>query len=97
MIPSGQTAYGTVTFWLALHDRLFISYERTDPWIAANKFRARYFIAGDRIMTNGEGGGEAINQSLNRSMAEVIDQSRLVGHFPDPYYGDLKIYELNAP
>lgn len=48
-------------------------------------------------MTNGEGGGEAINQSLNRSMAEVIDQSRLVGHFPDPYYGDLKIYELNAP
>jgi 4-amino-4-deoxy-L-arabinose transferase-like glycosyltransferase len=31
VIPPGQTAYGTITFWLALHDRPFISYERTDP------------------------------------------------------------------
>jgi hypothetical protein len=30
-------------------------------------------------------------------MAEVIAQSKLVGHFPDPYYGDLKVYELYTP
>ena len=38
VIPPGQTAYGTITFWLALHDRPFISYERTDPWMAANQY-----------------------------------------------------------
>jgi hypothetical protein len=30
-------------------------------------------------------------------MAEVIAQSKLVGHFPDPYYGDLRVYEPHAP
>jgi 4-amino-4-deoxy-L-arabinose transferase-like glycosyltransferase len=97
VIPPGQTAYGTITFWLALHDRPFISYERTDPWMAANQFRARYFITGDRVMTSGLPGDEAFYESLRRGVAEVIDQSKLVGRFSDPYYGDLKVYELNAP
>jgi hypothetical protein len=97
VIPPSQTAYGTVTFWLALHDRPFISYERTDPWMAANQFHARYFIAGDRVMTSGEIGDEAFHESLDRSINEVISKSTLVGHFPDPYYGDLKVYKLQAP
>jgi len=97
VIPPGQTAYGTVTFWLALHDHPFISYERTDPWMAANQFHARYFIAGDCVMTNGWPGDEVFYESLRRSMAEVIAQSKLVADFADPYYGDLKVYEFNAP
>jgi hypothetical protein len=97
VIPPGQTAYGTITFWLALHDRTFISYERTDPWMAANRFHARYFIAGDRVMTGGLATDEAFIADLNRHLAEVIAQSKLVGHFTDPYYGDLKVYELHAP
>ncbi|MGD0859201.1 MAG: glycosyltransferase family 39 protein [Terracidiphilus sp.] len=97
VIPPGQTAYGTITFWLALHDRTFISYERTGPWMAANQFHARYFIAGDRVMTGGLPTDEAFIADLNRHLAEVIAQSKLVGHFPDPYYGDLKVYELAGP
>jgi 4-amino-4-deoxy-L-arabinose transferase-like glycosyltransferase len=97
VIPPGQTAYGTITFWLALHDHPFISYERTDPWMAANQFHARYFITGDRVMTGGLQTDEVFIADLNRHLAEVIAQSKLVGHFPDPYYGDLKIYELQAP
>jgi 4-amino-4-deoxy-L-arabinose transferase-like glycosyltransferase len=97
VIPPGQTAYGTMTFWLALHDHPFISYERTDPWMAVNQFHARYFIAGDRAMTSGLPGDEAFYDSLRRSMAEVIVHSKQVGHFNDPYYGDLKVYELHAP
>jgi uncharacterized membrane protein len=93
VIPPGQTAYGTITFWLALHDRPFISYERTDPWMAANQFHARYFITGDRVMTS----GDVFFENLIQRLAEVAAQSKLVGHFPDPYYGDLKVYELNAP
>ena len=97
VIPAGQSVYGTVTFWLALHDHPFISYERTDPEMAANQFQARYFIAGDRVMSSGVSGDDAYFESLRRGMAKVISQSKLVGHFNDPYYGDLKVYELSAP
>jgi 4-amino-4-deoxy-L-arabinose transferase-like glycosyltransferase len=97
VIPPGQTAYGTVTFWLALHDQPFVSYERTDPWMAANQFHARYFIAGDRVMTNGLPGDEVFFDRLRLSMAEVITQSKLVGQFSDSYYGDVRVYELYAP
>jgi hypothetical protein len=65
--------------------------------MAVNQFHARYFITGDRAMTSGLLGDEAFMIDLNRHLAEVIAQSKLVGHFPDPYYGDLKVYELPAP
>lgn len=98
VIPPGETAYGTITFWLALRDHPFISYERTDPWMAANRFHARYFIAGDPVMTNGSLGNDAaFYAELHRNMAEIIARSKLVGAFPDPYYGDLKVYELQTP
>jgi hypothetical protein len=47
-------------------------------------------------MTSGFPGDYAFDQSLRRSVAEVIAQSKLVGHFSDPYYGDLKVYEFHA-
>jgi 4-amino-4-deoxy-L-arabinose transferase-like glycosyltransferase len=97
VIPSGQTAYGTITFWLALHDHPYISYERTDPWMAVNQFHARYFITGDRVMTSGSPGDETFYENLRRQIAEVLAQSRLVGDFHDPYYGELRVYELQAP
>jgi hypothetical protein len=34
---------------------------------------------------------------LNQRMAEFTAQGKLVGHFPEPFYGDLKVYELQAP
>jgi hypothetical protein len=97
VIPPGQTVYGTITFWLAFHDQPYISYERTDPWMAANQFHARYFITGDRVMTSGIPGDEVFYANLRRSVAEVIARSELIGRFPDPYYGDLKVYKLSAP
>jgi 4-amino-4-deoxy-L-arabinose transferase-like glycosyltransferase len=97
VIPQGQTAYGTITFWLALHDHPYISYERTDPWMAANQFHARYFIVGDRVMMNGLPGDEPFYEYLRHSLTGVIEHSKLVGHFFDPYYGDLKVYQLEAP
>ena len=84
-------------FWLALHDRTFISFERTGPWMAANQFHARYFIASARVMTGGSPTDEAFIADLNRHLSEVIAQNKLAGHFPDPYHGDLKVYELYAP
>jgi 4-amino-4-deoxy-L-arabinose transferase-like glycosyltransferase len=95
VIPPDQTAYGTITFWMALHDRTYISYERTDPWMAADQFHARYFITGDRVQVNGLPGDEEFYARLRQSMASVVAQSTLIAEFPDPYYGDLKIYRFH--
>jgi hypothetical protein len=65
--------------------------------MAANQFHARYFITGDHVMTNGLPGDEAFYVILRRNIAEVIAQSKLVGDFTDPYYGDLKVYKLDVP
>jgi 4-amino-4-deoxy-L-arabinose transferase-like glycosyltransferase len=94
VIPQGQTAYGTITFWLALRDSPYISYERTEPSMAANKFHARYFIVGDPTMSSGGDWDPAFYSKLLPQLAEVVAHSDLVGHFPDPYYGDLKVYRL---
>lgn len=95
VIPQGQTVYGTATFWMALRDRHYISYERTDPSMARNRFHARYFITGDRVMNMGLPGDMAFYQSLRRDVAMEIARAKLVGHFTDPYYGDLKVYDLD--
>jgi len=97
VIPPGQSAYGTATFWLALHDHPFISYERTSPSMAASQFHVRYFITGDRVMTMGLPGDAVFYESLRRDVAETTAQSKLVGRVSDPYYGDLKVYDLDAP
>jgi hypothetical protein len=97
VIPPGQTAYGSIASWLALHDHPFISYQRTTPTMAASQFYTRYFIAGDRVMASGRRNEDVFYQDLRQGMAEVIAHSNLVGHFPDPYYGDLKAYELRTP
>jgi 4-amino-4-deoxy-L-arabinose transferase-like glycosyltransferase len=97
VIPPGQTVYGAIDFWIALYDHTFIYYERTDPWMAANKFHARYFIAGDRVMANGLPWDKIPDKILNQRMTEVAAKSKLVGDFPDPFYGDLKVYQLQVP
>ena len=95
IVPAGQPVYGTITFWLAFPDRLFVSYERTNPWMAANVYHVRYFIVGDRMMTNSDVFGEkGFYQDLNREMGEIEARSDLAGEVDDPYYGDLKVYRL---
>lgn len=94
VVPQGEAVYGTITFWLAFHDRPFISYERTDPWMAANDYHVRYFILGDRMMTQGVDWDKAFYQSMNQHLAEITRRSKVVGRFPDPYYGDLIVYKF---
>jgi 4-amino-4-deoxy-L-arabinose transferase-like glycosyltransferase len=94
MIPPGETAYGTVTFWLALHDRGFIAYERTAPQMAMRAFHARYFIVGDPMLTSSGGPDGPFYEDLNRQFAGVIAHSELVGHLDDPYYGELRVYRF---
>ena len=94
VIPPSATVYATITFWLAFHNQPFISYERTDPAMAANDYHARYFILGDRMMTSGSPTDELYFQQLNSQLRALTARATLVGEFPDPYYGDLKVYHL---
>jgi 4-amino-4-deoxy-L-arabinose transferase-like glycosyltransferase len=92
VVPAGQPVYGTITFWLAFHDAPFISYERTTPRMAEQQFGVRYFILGDRMMTQGEPWDAEFYSDMNEYLASLVDRSTLVGRFPDPYYGELKVY-----
>jgi 4-amino-4-deoxy-L-arabinose transferase-like glycosyltransferase len=93
IVPADATVYGTITFWMAFHDRPFISYERTTPQMAAERYGARYFIVGDRMLTQ-EDTDDGFYVELNRELKQIEVQSRLVGEVVDPYYGDLRIYQL---
>jgi 4-amino-4-deoxy-L-arabinose transferase-like glycosyltransferase len=105
VIPPDQPVYGSMTFWLALHDHPYISDERTDPWMAANLFHTRYFILGDRNHASAVQGlhsrapansvtDEAFFADLDQRLAGIAARAVLVARFPDPYYGDLKVYKL---
>ena len=93
-IPADQTAYGTITFWMAFRDQPFISYERTDPLMAAKQYGVRYFIVGDRVLAGANGAQYGGFEETRDHMNQVVAQSELVAHVSDPYYGDLNVYRL---
>ena len=95
VVPAGQPVYATMTFWLAFHDHPYISYERTLPWVAVKDDHVRYFILGDRMMSSGSDPMDpGFYPRLSGSLAQITSGSDLVGEFPDPYYGDLRVYRL---
>jgi 4-amino-4-deoxy-L-arabinose transferase-like glycosyltransferase len=92
VIPVNEPVYATITFWLAFHDQAFISYERTTPRMAEQQYGVRYFILGDRMMTQGEPWDAQFYDDMNQYLATLVTRSTLVGEFPDPYYGNLRVY-----
>ena len=96
VVPAGETVYGTITFWLALRDHPYLSYERTDPLVAAEQYGARYFVTGDRMMASYGGMDAAYYAEMKAHLEKVLARGTVVGEFPDPYYGDLKVYRVGA-
>jgi 4-amino-4-deoxy-L-arabinose transferase-like glycosyltransferase len=94
-IPPGEPAYGTITFWLTFHDRPFICYERTDPFIAANTYHVRYFITGDRVMARNLQYDPDFYVQLQKRMMQLEARSTTIATFQDPYYGDLRVLKLS--
>ena len=93
VIPPGAPVYGTITFWMGLRHHPFISDERTDP-LQARDYGAKYFISGDRMMTEGSATDSEFYVTLRQHFAEVTATGTQVGEFDDPYYGDLKVYRI---
>jgi 4-amino-4-deoxy-L-arabinose transferase-like glycosyltransferase len=96
LVPPDARVYGAITFFLALHDRTYYSWNRTSLDDGLNR-GINYLILNDRVLVHGSGFG--IDEwRYVREPAEAFVQAHadLVGHVPDPFYGDLQIYRVKS-
>jgi 4-amino-4-deoxy-L-arabinose transferase-like glycosyltransferase len=95
VIPAGESVYGAITFWMALHDRRYLSFDRTPLEYAIGVRRPSFMITNDRVMISGSGYGQDNFADLRMSIdAFVEDHATLVGTLTDPFYGNLRIYRV---
>jgi 4-amino-4-deoxy-L-arabinose transferase-like glycosyltransferase len=97
IIPADAHVYAALTFWMALHDMPFYSWNRTTVKYAVNH-GVNYLVLNDRVLLHGSGQGTD-DWVERRTEADnfVKDHATLIGHVPNPFYGDLLIYRVNAP
>ena len=94
IIPAKATVYGAITFWMALCDHPYYSWNRTPVQYAVDR-GASYLILNDRVLLHGSGYGEdnwvEVRESAN---AFVAKHAVLAGRVNNSYYGDLEIYRV---
>ena len=96
VIPLGASAYGAITFAVALNDRDYSSYDRMTFEYALAKVKPQYVIAGDRVMLHGEGHGEDDKESVRSAVVPYVERyGQLVASLDDPFYGPLRVYRLS--
>jgi 4-amino-4-deoxy-L-arabinose transferase-like glycosyltransferase len=94
-IPAGESAMGSISFWMALHDRQYYSYDRTPLEYIIRKHAAHYFILNDRVMARGSGYGEDDFADLRANVYPFVkEKGTLVARIPSDYYGDLQVYRV---
>jgi len=94
-IPEGETVYGANTFWLALHDRRYYSYDRTTFDYAINTVKTRYLILNDRVMLSGSGfGNDDFKDVREKAIEFVRTHADKIAVIPNPFYGDLEVYNV---
>jgi len=94
-IPSGASVYGIITFYMALNDRVYHSYDRTPfPYALAN-LHPQYLILWDRVMMHGSGTGvDDFKELRGQLTAFARDHATLVAKVPNEFYGDLEGYKV---
>jgi 4-amino-4-deoxy-L-arabinose transferase-like glycosyltransferase len=95
LIPKGQAVYGAITFWMALNDRPYWSYNRTQFGYMMEHLKAPYWILNDRVMMNGDGDGTTYDALRASANAYAYAHGTLVGKVKSPFYGDLDVFRLN--
>jgi len=96
VVPPGQSVYGITTFYLAMNDRPYYSYDRTPLDYAVNHLHARYLILYDRVMMHGSGHGEDNFAQLRWQAADFVkDHATLAGRVSNDFYGNLEVYRVN--
>jgi 4-amino-4-deoxy-L-arabinose transferase-like glycosyltransferase len=94
-IPPDKSAYGIITFWLALNDRKYYSYDRAPFDYALSVLRPDYLILNDRVMLNGIGyGNDDFKELREESNAFAKRSAELVASLPQPFYGPLEVYRV---
>jgi Dolichyl-phosphate-mannose-protein mannosyltransferase len=98
IIPPGAPVYGALTFWMALNDHEYFSWNRT-PLAYAVAHGATYLILNDRVLLRGSGFGKDDWAQVRRTAADFVGsgEASLVGRVPNPFYGDLEVYRVNQP
>jgi Dolichyl-phosphate-mannose-protein mannosyltransferase len=98
IIPVGRPVYGAITFWMALRDRKYYSFERTPLLYALGRVKSFYLIANDRVMEKGSGYGNDDYGALSAEVEALVRLNKrvqLVGSIRDPFYGDLRIFYVH--
>jgi 4-amino-4-deoxy-L-arabinose transferase-like glycosyltransferase len=93
-IPAGATTYGANTFWLALYDRRYYSYDRAAFDYTMANLKPQYLILYDRVMMHGSGLGDNFEEVRTKAAAFVQTHGEKVAAIPSKFYGDLEIYRV---
>ena len=95
MIPKRESVYGSMTFWMALHDHPYYCDDKEPFQKTINRSQPAYLILNDRIMMHGYGTG---NDDLAELRVEANryaqDHGTLIGHVSNPFYGELDVYHI---
>jgi 4-amino-4-deoxy-L-arabinose transferase-like glycosyltransferase len=92
IIPADAHVYGALTFWMALYDMPYYSWNRTPVKYAVDR-GVNYLILNDRVLVHGSGQGTDDWVERRTEAADFVrDHATLIGHAPNPFYGDLEIY-----
>ena len=95
-IPLDATVYGANTFWLALYDRRFYSYDRSPFDYAIANFKPTHLILYDRLMLGGSGFGvDDFQEVRTKASAFVGAHGERIETIADPFYGNLEIYRVH--
>jgi len=96
-IPPDARVYAAITFFMALHDRTFYSWNRTPLDYAITKLGVNYLILNDRVLAAGSGYGKDDWKEIRGRASEFVrDRADLVARVPDRFYGDLEIYRVRS-
>lgn len=94
-VPAGTTVYGANTFWLALYDRRYYSYDRSLFDYTVANLKPQYLILYDRVMMHGSGMGvDNFGEVRTKATAFVQSHGEKVAVIPSRFYGDLEIYRV---
>jgi 4-amino-4-deoxy-L-arabinose transferase-like glycosyltransferase len=95
IIPADAHVFGALTFWMSLNDRPYYSWNRTSVKYAVDH-GIDYLILNDRVLLHGSGQGTYDCVERRTEAADFVrDHATLIGHAPNPFYGDLEIYHVN--
>jgi 4-amino-4-deoxy-L-arabinose transferase-like glycosyltransferase len=96
LIPRGSSAYGAITFWFALRDRTFYSYNRIPLKDAVATLHPSYMILKDRVMMVGEGNGVDTWAALRKDVQGFVEHhGSLIGRVSSRFYGDLEVFAVH--